>query len=70
MKRKEIKALHQKNILDLQKDLLVKRTELQAVRLEKYSKQLKNTRRLKNIKDDVARIETVIKEKHLLEKQK
>lgn len=61
MKRKDIKALHTKNGVELQKDLLTKQAELKKLIVEKGTTRLKNTRVIRNLKDDLARIYTVLR---------
>jgi ribosomal protein L29 len=60
MKRKDITALHQKTVAELIKDLQVKRGQLSKLRLESLTKREKNTRLGRNLRDDIARIQTVI----------
>lgn len=62
MKIKEIKALKQKTVAELTKELTVKRQEEKKLKLDRKVKQIKNTRMMKNLKDDIARILTVIRE--------
>lgn len=62
MKRKEITALHGKSLGELQKELKNKYAELSKMTLERQVKQEKNNRKAQSIRDDIARIQTVIKE--------
>lgn len=68
MKRKDIKALHQKSVTELREDLDKKRKELKKIEIEKKVKKLKNNRLLQTLRDDLARIATIIKEVDLKEK--
>lgn len=61
MKRRDITALHGKSKAELEKELAGKEREINKLRLERKTKQVKNTRLITNLKDDVARIATVIK---------
>ncbi|KKP59806.1 MAG: hypothetical protein UR52_C0002G0034 [Candidatus Gottesmanbacteria bacterium GW2011_GWA1_34_13] len=62
MKRKDFLSLRQKNIKDLQKNLVEKRQAITKYSLERNVKQIKNTRQKTVIKDDIAKILTVLKE--------
>lgn len=62
MKYKDIKALHGKSEAELAKDLASKYAELKTMQLERTVKQVKNTRVAREIKDDIARIQTVLVE--------
>lgn len=68
MKRKDIKALHGKDRAELEKELTVKRKELTKLTLEQKVKRVKNTRMQTSLKDDIARIATIITE--IQEKEK
>jgi ribosomal protein L29 len=61
MKRKDIKNLHHKSVTELTKEVEVKRRELTKQSLERTVKREKNTRLLNTLRDDIARIETVLK---------
>lgn len=68
MKRKEIDALHQKNIDELKTLLAGKVFDLAKARLEKKVAKLKNISLVKSFADQIARLKTIIKEKELLAK--
>lgn len=68
MKRKDIKSLHNKTVPELEKELSGKRLELNKQTLEQKVKRVKNTRARTTLRDDIARITTVIHE--LQERQK
>ena len=67
MKRKQITELHHKNVAELKKELIEKRQELTKLRLGKTTTTVKNTRIARIVKDDVARIVTMIHLKELKE---
>ena len=58
------KELRDKNINELGKDLIEKRVLAQGSMFDISVKQAKNNRALRNIKRDIARILTVIREKN------
>ncbi len=60
MKHKDIQALHNKTREELTKELLIKQRELQKLVTEKKLTQLKNTRLPRALKDDIARISTML----------
>lgn len=70
MKRKDIQALHTKTIVELTRDLESKRLELTKIRLEKQMKHEKNNRLSTILKDDIARILTVMRQVQEREKAK
>ncbi len=61
MKMQELKD---KNINELEKLLLEKQEKLRKFRFDIASRQVKNTKDIRNNKKDVARILTLINEKH------
>lgn len=63
MKRNDIKALHQKTVAELEKDLAKFNNDLANMRLQKKVGKLDSVAKLKNLSDDIARIKTVITEK-------
>lgn len=65
MKSRDIKALKQKTIEELTKEVTVKRLEVNKLQLERKVKQIKNTSLMTNLKKDIARILTNLKEKEL-----
>lgn len=62
MKRKEIRALHGKTLAELAKELEVKQTDLNKILREIPVKRPKNTRILRGLRDDIARIQTILAE--------
>jgi large subunit ribosomal protein L29 len=62
MKAKELKELTKVELLKKQKDL---KEELFNLRFQHSTGQLENTSRSKSLKKDVARIETVLRQKEL-----
>lgn len=68
MKRKDIKLLHQKSASELEKELKARNKEFSKLTLERKVKQMKNTRLAQTLKDDIARIATVLKEIQIKEK--
>ncbi len=58
----KIKELRDASQGELEKLLEEKRTKLVRLRFDITSKQLKNNRELRNVKKDVARIRTILKE--------
>lgn len=64
MKRNEIKALSQKTVSELNKELLQLSRDLANMRLQKKVDKLSSVSKLKNLSDDIARIKTVLTEKN------
>jgi ribosomal protein L29 len=60
MKRNDIKALHQKTVAELQKELSTMSRDLASMRLQKKVGKLSSVSKLKNLADDIARYKTVI----------
>jgi ribosomal protein L29 len=60
MKRNDIKALAQKSVAELQKDLQNYNRDLATMRLQKKVGKLSSVARLKNLSDDIARIKTAL----------
>lgn len=60
MKRNDIKALAQKSVAELQKDLQNFNRDLATMRLQKKVGKLSSVARLKNLSDDIARIKTAL----------
>ncbi len=60
MKRKNISALHSKTKEELIKELVTKQKELTKMVTEKGLTRIKNTRLMRILKDDMARIQTVL----------
>jgi large subunit ribosomal protein L29 len=65
MKRRDIKALHEQTIDELRKSLRDAREELYTLRLDKVQFKLKNTSSLRVKRDDIARLQTVLKQKEV-----
>lgn len=59
----KIKELREKNIEELKKLLAEKRSSVSKLRFDIATKQVKNTRQVRNDKKDIARIITLISEK-------
>lgn len=68
MKRNDIRALHQKTVAELDKDLLELNHNLANMRLQKKVGKLSSVAKLKNLSDDIARIKTILTEKKLQSK--
>lgn len=66
MKRNEIKALSQKTVAELDKELLKLSHDLANMRLQKKVGKLSSVSKLRNLSDDIARIKTVLTEKETL----
>jgi large subunit ribosomal protein L29 len=65
MKRNEIKALSQKTVAELDKELLKLSHDLANMRLQKKVGKLSSVSKLRNLSDDIARIKTVLTEKEI-----
>lgn len=63
MKRKDFQALHTKDTKELEKELAVKRHNKIKFQLEERVKPSKNVRLIRAVRDDIARILTVINER-------
>ena len=64
MKLKEYtKELNQKSLEELQSDLVAAKKELFNLRFQNATNQLENTSRIKDVRKNIARIQTVIAEK-------
>jgi len=68
MKRNDIRALHQKTVAELDKDLVELNHNLANMRLQKKVGKLSSVAKLKNLSDDIARIKTILTEKKLQSK--
>lgn len=62
MKRNDIKKLHQQPVVELSKQLLALQQEVALKRQEKRVGKLSNVRSISRLTDDIARIETIIRE--------
>ncbi len=67
MKKKEKTELRQLKVAELEKKLATKRKDLLGVKIKLSQGQLKNYRQINQLKDEIAIILTIIKEKQLLE---
>ena len=64
MKTKDfMKELNSKSVDDLQKDLVAAKKELFNLRFQNATNQLDNTSRIKDVRKNIARIQTVIAQK-------
>lgn len=64
MKTKDfMNELNSKSIDDLQKDLVAAKKELFNLRFQNATNQLDNTSRIKDVRKNIARIQTVIAQK-------
>lgn len=61
----KVKEIRQKSDKELQRSLAILRDKLRDLRFKTTSKQLKNYKEMGQIKKDVARISTVMKERKL-----
>jgi len=66
MKRNDIKALSQKTVSELDKELLKLSHDLANMRLQKKVGKLSSVSKLRNLSDDIARIKTVLTEKEIV----
>lgn len=69
MKRKDIRALHLKSHTELTRELASKQQELAKFQLETRVKREKNSRRLRNLRRDIAIIATIVKELQMKAKE-
>ena len=67
MKKKEKESLRAKNSLELAKECRKKEKELVMARLQKAQGKLKDVKTLAKIRDKIAVIKTIIREKQLKE---
>lgn len=65
MKTNDIKALHDKSQAELKKELNTLMKDLAGMRLLAKAGKLDSPAKLKNLRKDVARIKTVLREKEL-----
>ena len=64
MKTKDfMNELNSKSVDDLQKDLVAAKKELFNLRFQNATNQLDNTSRIKEVRKNIARIQTIITEK-------
>ena len=64
MKTKDfMNELNSKSVDDLQKDLVAAKKELFNLRFQNATNQLENTSRIKDVRKNIARIQTIITEK-------
>jgi ribosomal protein L29 len=69
MKNKDKADLHLKSQEELRKLLLETKQELIGLQLEQAQRKLKNTKSMALKKDDIARLQTIMREKELAEKR-
>lgn len=65
MKTNDIKALHDKDQAELQKELSVLIKDLAGLRLLAKAGKIDSPSKLKNLRKDIARVKTVLREKEL-----
>lgn len=65
MKRNDIAALHSKSVDELQTQLVKVQKELAESKLALKVGKLSNTAKVRMLRDDVARIKTIVREKHI-----
>jgi len=70
MKKKDFIAMKAKEKNNLEKEILGKKKEITLLYAKIKSGQEKNTSKLRNLKRDVARILTLIREKEIFEKER
>ncbi len=63
MKKKEKTSLVTASTIELEKQLAETAKKLASLRLERYTKQMKNTREARTLRKDIAIIKTVIRQK-------
>lgn len=67
MKRNDISTLHDKTMAELHQSLAELRVQLGKIQVEKKANKLANPRLVSMVRDDIARIKTVMTEKTLTE---
>ncbi|MFI5241052.1 MAG: 50S ribosomal protein L29 [Microgenomates group bacterium] len=67
MKRKDLTDLKTKDLKDLKKMVLTKKDEALAAKVKRFSTQEKNLKSAKNLKIEIAKIMTIIREKEIME---
>lgn len=65
MKAKELKELRVKSVAELENEVKELKTELFKLRFQLATNQLDNPLKIKEVKRDIARVKTLIKEKEL-----
>ncbi len=70
MKKKDLKDLRNKEIVDLNKIVVKKRQESIMAHAKMKTGQEKKVKKVKNLKREIAQILTIIREKQILEKEK
>ena len=63
MKKKEVNGLREKNVEALEQDLKKLRRELFDLRQQGVTQKIENTSKSRNTRRDIARIETILKQK-------
>ena len=67
MKKKEFKELRTKSIKDLKKMAFAKKLEAERVKINRLAGKEKNLKLGKNLRQEIAKILTLIREKEILE---
>ena len=70
MKKNDIKGLREKSLPELEKLVSEKKLEISQLLAKIASGGEKNLKKIKNLKTEVARILTIIREKEIIEKEK
>ncbi len=70
MKKKDLKDLRNKEIVDLNKIVVKKRQESIMAHAKMKTGQEKKVKKVKNLKREIAQILTIIREKQILEREK
>ncbi len=65
MKRNDIRALADKSVAELEKQLMELQSEVTKARLTKMAGKLANFRLIAMLRDDVARIKTVLQQRRM-----
>jgi ribosomal protein L29 len=68
MKTNDLKILKMKKPLELEKTLVIKRSELLKLVLKKVAGGEKNLKKPKNLRKEIAQVLTIIKEKEIFQK--
>ena len=66
MKRNDIKALHEKTLAELNKQLEELQMQVAKAKLELTAGKLEDTRLIGKLRDDIARIKTILRERELI----
>jgi ribosomal protein L29 len=68
MKTKEFKDLKTKSVKELKKMVSEKKTAIMKSKMQVFSGKEKNLKLSKNLRDEIAKILTLVKEKEIMEK--